>query len=95
MLGFGARNEHGRGDGKGAPIKFARADKVGNWLACAAPCDEILQLGGLVFRQRFVVARDELAGGVARDVLQQQAGLVARNGCGLQDLGDGGHDGAL
>ena len=93
VFGFGARDEHGGGNGEGAPVKFARADEVGNRLARAAPCDKAVQLVGLGFGQRLAVARDELAGCVAYDVLQQQAGFVARDGGGLQDLGDGGHGG--
>ena len=93
VFGFGARNQHGGGDGKAAPVKFARTEYVGDGFACAAPCNQALQPCGLAFGQRLVVARDELAGGVACDVLQQQAGFVARDGSGLQDLGDGGHGG--
>lgn len=77
-FGFGAGNQDGGGDVKGAAIKFALADEIGDGFACAAALGELFETGKGVGCDGVLAVADGLAVCPVLDGLNEYAAFVAR-----------------
>ena len=91
VLGFGARDEHGRSDTEGEAVELLYAGEVLEGFACGSALREGEQCCGLLRSELGFRVREEPGAGLAEYVREKKLGVAAGDLCGgfEKDVVDG------